>query len=307
MKELRLEINKRCNYSCVHCYTDKVLDESLPLQTYLKSIDEAVLLGANNISLTGGEPLLQQNKVLDLAKYAAERGMKVRLNTNGHLLTEERCKRLVEAGLYEVQISLNGDCSENFDEFTQVKGSFEKVINAVKTAVSMVPIVTVRFTLMSSTAHYLISTFKLVESLGVHNFKVRTLVQASGIHEELDDVILMKLRNASQELFQYAEGSSVKLRFSDNGLGFSIPTKDNIGPLECLCGHGSLFVSAEGNITACPFVRDYETAKLGNANVDSLVDVFQTVNENPDFRFKKYKAENGCVKCAASTFVLEAE
>lgn len=305
MKEVRLEVNKRCNYSCIHCYTDKVLDENLPLELYYKAIDEAIKLGASDVSLTGGEPLLAFERTLSIVRYSSARRLDVRLNTNGHILNEEKCRKLVEAGLTEIQISLNGHDAKGFDAFTQVTGSFERVVNAIRIAVELVPEVSVRFTLMEYTVDELVPTFELVKELGVTKFKVRTLVQASEIHEELTESLVSRMKKASKHLFVAASDGKIQVHLSDNGLGFAPPVTENIKPLECLCGHNSLFVTAQGVITPCPFVRDYDENKLGSIKDDSLVDVFNKSNADPDFEFRKVSSQDGCVHCAAASTVLQ--
>ena len=48
------------------------------------------------------------------------------------MLTEDYINKLIDAGLKSAQISLEGGTAEVHDNLTQVKGSFEKTVNAVK-------------------------------------------------------------------------------------------------------------------------------------------------------------------------------
>src|SRR5689334_10342642 len=88
IKELRLEVNKDCNYACVHCYTDKREHEWLSLDRIRALIAETAAGGGTDLSLTGGEPLLEWERVRDIAAEAKKAGLAVRMNTNGHLLTD---------------------------------------------------------------------------------------------------------------------------------------------------------------------------------------------------------------------------
>ena len=59
------------------------------------------------VTLTGGETLLHPD-VAALVAHVRARGMTPALNTNGFLLTADRIRSLNEAGLYALQISLDG-------------------------------------------------------------------------------------------------------------------------------------------------------------------------------------------------------
>src|SRR5437870_11987931 len=131
LREVRIEVNSPCNFSCVHCYTDKrrtPLDED----HFARLIQEAAHRGVKSMSLTGGEPLLALERSLRLIRCGAESGLRVRLNTNGFLLNAEVISRLRSSGLDEAQISLNSADPDDFEDFVRRKGAFAAVIAGIR-------------------------------------------------------------------------------------------------------------------------------------------------------------------------------
>ncbi|MEW6202849.1 MAG: radical SAM protein, partial [bacterium] len=85
------------------------------------------------VIFTHGEPTLNPD-LLERIKYAKKLGFPyICLVTNGRLLSDkELCRKLVEAGLNDITISLHGHIAEIHDTLTTVKGSFEHSFQAVQ-------------------------------------------------------------------------------------------------------------------------------------------------------------------------------
>src|SRR5215831_11493080 len=120
-KELSLEINKLCNFRCTFCYTEKYKEDLPDIDRVLNLIEQGIEEGVTSISMTGGEPLLQWDRVEAIARFAKSRGMRTRLNTNGILLEPSgRTDELLKL-IDEFQISCNATSDEEFAEYAQVK------------------------------------------------------------------------------------------------------------------------------------------------------------------------------------------
>jgi MoaA/NifB/PqqE/SkfB family radical SAM enzyme len=104
--QAQIEITNRCNLACKMCPRDyfNLLKEDMPLETFKKIVDrmESITL----LTLTGwGEPLVHPH-VFEMITYCKERSHKVKLTTNGTLLTSEMRQRVFSSGLDEITISL---------------------------------------------------------------------------------------------------------------------------------------------------------------------------------------------------------
>ena len=104
----QLVIIRRCNLACGYC--NEFDDSSDPVDTAaLKArIDRLKALGTFSLELTGGEPMLHPD-VYELIRYARAKSFtKVMMISNAYLLNERKIEALNEAGLMELQVSVDG-------------------------------------------------------------------------------------------------------------------------------------------------------------------------------------------------------
>jgi MoaA/NifB/PqqE/SkfB family radical SAM enzyme len=103
--EAQLVVTRRCNLSCGYCSEYDDHSEEVPFDTLRSRIDALHALRAVNIALLGGEPLLH-SRIEDIVAHAASRAQ-VSMTTNGFLLDRAKIERLGQAGLANLQISID--------------------------------------------------------------------------------------------------------------------------------------------------------------------------------------------------------
>ena len=97
---------RRCNLACKYCNEYDDYSKPVPLETMLERMEQLGNLKTGVITLSGGEPLLHPELdeiIKGIRKHATLAGM----ITNGYLLTADRIRRLNEAGLDYLQISID--------------------------------------------------------------------------------------------------------------------------------------------------------------------------------------------------------
>ncbi len=103
--EVQLVIIRRCNLSCGYCSEYDNHSAEVPYHVLRDRIDAIHRLRAVNVALLGGEPLLH-SRVDDVVRHAATRAQ-VSLTTNGFLLSQAMVERLNDAGLSNLQVSID--------------------------------------------------------------------------------------------------------------------------------------------------------------------------------------------------------
>jgi radical SAM protein with 4Fe4S-binding SPASM domain len=103
------EITFACNMRCLHCGTSagKKRPDELNTHEALHLIDELADLGADNITLSGGEPLLREDW-LDLARHMKQRGITPLMVTNGLAVTEQVVEDMASVPFGDVGVSFDG-------------------------------------------------------------------------------------------------------------------------------------------------------------------------------------------------------
>jgi MoaA/NifB/PqqE/SkfB family radical SAM enzyme len=97
---------RRCNLSCTYCNEYDKVSQPVPTDEMLRRIDKLAALGTTAITISGGEPLLHPG-LDEIIRCIRSHGILATLITNGYLLNVERIKRLNNAGLDYLQISID--------------------------------------------------------------------------------------------------------------------------------------------------------------------------------------------------------
>lgn len=118
--KLDIENVSRCNFRCIMCVVNdwgprRQRAEDMSLDAFKALIDEQI--GLVEIKLQGiGEPLLQGDDFFEMIKYARDRHIWVRTTTNCSLLhLHDNYKKLIDSGVNEVQMSVDGADKETFE------------------------------------------------------------------------------------------------------------------------------------------------------------------------------------------------
>src|SRR3989338_5802012 len=126
------ETTGNCSLGCKHCCIDASINSSnnITLQQAEKIVDEFASVGVTSIYVSGGEPLLWK-PVYDMLSYINEKGIFTSLATNGACLSDSAAKRLADANVGKVLISIDSDEPPVHDEFRGRKGSYAEASRAV--------------------------------------------------------------------------------------------------------------------------------------------------------------------------------
>jgi MoaA/NifB/PqqE/SkfB family radical SAM enzyme len=101
-------IIRRCNLSCGYCSEYDKVSAPIPVEVLEKRLRKLRSLGTFGISLTGGEPTLHPS-LPQLIRKCRELGFfRTGMISNGFLLRPDSIEALNEAGLQEMQISIDG-------------------------------------------------------------------------------------------------------------------------------------------------------------------------------------------------------
>jgi len=129
------EMTRRCNLRCVHCRSSSEAEvcghPNFDTQTAFRVVDNICAFASPVLVLSGGEPLLRED-IFDIAAYGTQKGLRVCMATNGTLVTDAVCERILAAGIRMVSLSLDGASPEVHDNFRSQKGAFLGTLNATR-------------------------------------------------------------------------------------------------------------------------------------------------------------------------------
>ncbi|MFN3336874.1 MAG: radical SAM protein, partial [Thermomicrobium sp.] len=175
------ELTRACQLACRHCRAEAVpwrhprelsTDEGLQLLDALRGFGQPL----PHLVLTGGDPLARPD-LFELIAAARERGFAVSITPSGtYALTPDLLRRLREAGITTLALSLDGSTAERHDSLRGVEGSFVWTITAAHTARQLGLPLQVNTLVCAETRDDLPAMLEFVWELGVERWSLFFLV-----------------------------------------------------------------------------------------------------------------------------------
>lgn len=242
---INLELTDQCNEKCVHCYNGHPTESNfLHYETFIKILEELKRERVNQITLTGGEPLLHPNikEILELCFYNK---MSITLLTNGLLVDSEMIDLFKRINISMIQISLYSMNSEIHDRVTRIQGSHTKTMNAIKELRNR----DINISLSSP----LIQDYNLESKVELENW-----ANQNGI-----------IINFNQDIMDKIEKEFLTGDIKHSLKNFANSAKQ----MNCSAGYTTLFIAANGEIYPCIALKNLYS--LGNSISTSLHEVWR--------------------------------
>jgi radical SAM protein with 4Fe4S-binding SPASM domain len=165
------DFTHKCNLKCKHCYSDSGLsmEKELDTREAMNVVDQLTDFGVTALAFSGGEPLARGD-FFEVASYAVNRGLYVSVATNGTLLTKENVKRLKEAKINYVEVSIDGATAETHDAFRGVPGAFQKAVEGLQNCVEADLCACIASTATKSNVNEMHGILDLAERIGAERF-----------------------------------------------------------------------------------------------------------------------------------------
>ena len=130
------EVTRSCMLACKHCRAaaqPKPYPGELTTEECFKLLDNIASFAKPIIILTGGEPMLRDD-IYDIASRGTQLGMRVVMAPCGALIDDESAARILQSGIRNISISLDGARAESHDEFRGVPGAFASSLRGIEAA-----------------------------------------------------------------------------------------------------------------------------------------------------------------------------
>ncbi|RLB82954.1 MAG: hypothetical protein DRH17_04145 [Deltaproteobacteria bacterium] len=123
-----------CNLDCHYCYSKEKKIPGMTMQVAKDAVDWLNSVGCRVLAYMGGEPLVRKRFIIELTRYATERGFFVYLPTNGILMDEAFIDEIGSAGVSTINLAV--DAVEGYEGipkyFTRIKPQFEYLVEREK-------------------------------------------------------------------------------------------------------------------------------------------------------------------------------
>jgi pyrroloquinoline quinone biosynthesis protein E len=284
---LLAEITYRCPLHCAFCYnpTDYVTHTQNELSTeqWIKVLRDARKMGALQLGISGGEPLLRDD-IEEIVAEAGSLGYYSNLITSGVGLTEKRIAEFKRGGLDHIQLSMH-DITKEINNFITDTNTFElkkKVAAMIKEYdyPMVLNVVIHRYNI-----EHIGEILEMAEQIGA-NYVELANTQYYG-WSLLNRAQLMP----TKEQLEKAEAITNKFRQkvgSKMQIFFVVPDYYADRPKKCMNGWGEVFmiVTANGDVLPCHSARSLPGLEFPNVRDNGLEWAW---NESP--AFNKYRGD----------------
>ena len=268
-------VTLRCNLKCSHCYInakETKLPDELSTDAAKVLIHQITEVSRPLLILSGGEPLMRED-IYEIIRYGADRGLRMGMGSNGMLIDDEVTRRLEDAGMGTVAISLDSSNPERHDMFRGVKGCWQHAVDAIKALKKSRIQVQVNSTVTQQNYDEVDDIMVLAESLGVENFHLFFLVP-TGRGTDIEDITpkmyedMIKSTLAKTTKYKLNVKPSCAPQFmrvaKEQGVDMSRWVRG------CMAGLYYCRIYPSGEVTPCP----YMPLKLGNIREKSFKDIW---------------------------------
>jgi radical SAM protein with 4Fe4S-binding SPASM domain len=273
-------VTLRCPLRCSHCYVGAGEQEAegvLSTEEAFSVIDQVRELGNPIIVLSGGEPL-EREDIFEIARYGADRGVRMAMGTSGYTLDRKTASRIREAGITAVAISLDSAVPAVHDAFRGAAGAWERAVRAIRFCRDEGIAVRINTTVHDTGSRDADEVIRMGTAMGVRDYQVFFPVETGRARGTG-----LRGPEASERLIRdilawHDEGVNVRptcapqfrriameMRLADPGWGRG-----------CIAGISYCRIYATGEVTPCPYLP----VSAGNVRTTPLSRIWQ---ESPVF------------------------
>jgi len=300
LRMIAWELTRACNLACRHCRaaaTSCVPPGELSTAEALAVLDDIASFAQPTIILTGGEPLLRAD-LFDIARHATGLGLRAVTATNGSLLGEAAARRLLDAGVRRISVSIDGRDAASHDALRGVPGAFDASLAGIAAARAVGLAFQLNTTITTDNADQLPAIYDLARRLGAVAYHVFLLVptgRAAAMRGlELDAPRYEAVLNW---LADRVTDSPMEIRATCAPHFYRILRQRHIATHArgCLAGQSFCFISHLGDVQPC----GYFDAQVGNVRQQSLRKIWE--NAALFRQLRDHKAYAG--KCGSCEYV----
>lgn len=290
------ELTYLCPLRCVYCSNPTELSDHpdrLSTADWLRVFEQAAKLGALQLNLSGGEPLLRRD-LEQLVAGAHALDFYSNLITSGLPLTRERLQCLKEAGLSSVQVSIQ-DSSPAAAERIAGRAAFEQKLQVARWVKELGLPLTVNVVLHRENLGRTAEIVALAEGLGADRLELaNTQYLAWALHNRS---ALLPSRAQLDSAREIAKAAKERLKGKMEVL-FVLPDYYSDRPKACMSGWGKryLLVTPDGLALPCHLAHTLTGLHFDDVRQRSLQDIWHHSQAFTAFRGAAWMPEP-CQSC----------
>jgi uncharacterized protein len=302
-------VTERCNLRCSYCFHTKTpgrfdLDTAKAVLDKLRASSEKGI----GINFFGGEPMLEPQLVLDVAKYARTlwKDARFMVCTNGTYFFSEMFKQYHDLG-FRFQISIDGDEETTLEN--RIGLDWEVIMYNVQEILRVFPQTTVRATVTPKNVYKLASNMKFLASIGFLEIMHHIVIEADWKDEDIKEYGEQLKQLYFFRRTMRKKGVPLDFHFIRTPLSILMGFKE---PEESFCGAGKYYIAImpNGDVYPCHRAASNKIFKLGNILTEAVPIIrgkFLSYTKNSIGCAQNCKASAACHACFVSHHLINGD
>lgn len=239
--QVTISITEECPNRCAHCALPNSGNKlRLEPQTVKDLISQILEMGTTLVIFDGGEPTLYR-ELPELVAAVDDRAIST-IFTSGAGFTAALARRLKDAGLYAVNVSLDSPIRSEHDGMRGREGVFDDAMQAIENALAAGLLVDLYVVLRRENMHELQLFYDLARRMGAHELTFFEVV-STGRWSERQNTALLPEDHALLDEFVKKAGESGELRI------FSVP--EAYRRFGCFAATSWMHITPAGQVYPC--------------------------------------------------------
>lgn len=266
LKRVVISLTDRCNLKCRHCYNGDNFSRSLNQLDYINETfsNDLKELGVQHIGLTGGEPLLVWDKLLEVTSVLKKNKFSILLTTNGLLLNKEKMDILIDKGINWIQVSIDGIDKEKH-EFIRGNNTFNKIIKLFGdidySKYNIIPMYTINKNNYMDIEKFI----KMMTQMNVKRIGFERYIPVTTRYKEQLELTKEMLIEAYRVINKYDNMGNIEIHINDPlyniykleeiKLNSDIIKNMKNWNIGCSALRTSIYIDSQGNVLPCTFTN----------------------------------------------------
>lgn len=310
------DVTGQCNLCCKHCSVGQVYEfgrkeksiSDLDTAEMLQAVEKLVAGGVSHVQILGGEPFARKD-LLQILKKLSEAGVKILINTNGHLVSDDVLDQLLQLNIEILNFSFDGPTAAINDQI-RGEGSFAKTLARLRRTMEKVQaagaemLVGVNFVITRESLYAAAQLAQFCRENGIKELSVNDLWVTQNAELSKSEIALQSLDQKFafvDELIRTTRDLDIHLKvemlpMASGYFNYKYGTKFQTLS-KCVAGENVIYIQADGQVYPCIKCRDKNELvfavnegkaipHLWNIKDNTLVEIL----ESPYFQvFRKFR------------------
>lgn len=245
-----LELTHKCPLECSYCYNQ--LDfvntkDAMSKDDWFRVMDEVRELGAVQLGISGGEPLLNKD-IVDIVQKANDLKFYTNLITSGVGAPKGIVKKLKDAGLKTVQLGIQSHDENTMTLITNNKNSYKEKIAFAKEVKDAGLQLIVNTCITRQNIHQVGEIIEFAETLGANYLEIANIQYYGWALKNINALL------PSKEQLDEAKAKVNEYRQKDDAMKVFLVVPDYFAdrPKACMNGWGTTFLTINPDGVALP-------------------------------------------------------